>query len=126
MPDPRYPIGKFSYAGPLTAEQKQQCLTDIEQTPARLRTVLRGLSDQQLETPYRDGGWTPRQVAHHDAGLSGTSSWRCATVSMMRCMRRPNSNVRKAMNSPCVRPMRPTIVAGTGASRMSAAAVTTA
>ena len=36
MSDPRYPIGKFSYPGPLTAEQKQQCLTDIEQTPARL------------------------------------------------------------------------------------------
>ena len=34
MSDSRYPIGKFSYAGPLTAEQKQQCLTDIEQTPA--------------------------------------------------------------------------------------------
>ena len=65
MSDPRYPIGKFSYSGPLTAEQKQQCLTDIEQTPARLRAALRGLSDQQLDTPYRDGGWTLRQVAHH-------------------------------------------------------------
>jgi len=65
MSNPRYPIGKFSYSGPLTAEQKQQYLTDIEQTPARLRAALRGLSDQQLDTPYRDGGWTPRQVAHH-------------------------------------------------------------
>jgi hypothetical protein len=51
MSDPRYPIGKFSYTGPLTAEQKQQCLTDIEQTPARLRAAVRGLSDQQLNTP---------------------------------------------------------------------------
>jgi uncharacterized damage-inducible protein DinB len=67
MPDPRYPIGKFSYDGPPTAEQKQQYLTDVEQTPALLRTALRGLSDQQLDTPYRDGGWTPRQVAHHVA-----------------------------------------------------------
>ena len=65
MPDPRYPIGKFSYAGPPSPEQKQQYLTDIEQTPARLRAALRGLSDQQLDTPYRDGGWTLRQVAHH-------------------------------------------------------------
>ena len=54
MSDPRYPIGKFSYTGPLTAEQKQQCLTDIEQTPARLRAALHGLSDQQLNTPYRE------------------------------------------------------------------------
>ncbi|HTC87323.1 MAG TPA: bacillithiol transferase BstA [Bryobacteraceae bacterium] len=65
MPDPRYPIGKFSYAGPPTPEQKQRYLTDIEQTPSRLRAALRGLSDQQLDTPYRDGGWTLRQVAHH-------------------------------------------------------------
>ncbi len=65
MSDPRYPIGKFSCTGPLTAEQKQQCLTDIEQTPAQLRAALRGLSDQQLDTSYRDGGWTLRQLAHH-------------------------------------------------------------
>jgi uncharacterized damage-inducible protein DinB len=65
MSDPRYPIGKFSYIGPLTPEQKQQCLADIEQTPERLRAALRGLSDEQLDTPYRDGGWTLRQVAHH-------------------------------------------------------------
>jgi len=65
MSDPRYPIGKFSYDGPLTAEQKKQYLDDIEQTPARLRAVVSGLSDQQLNTPYRDGGWTVRQLAHH-------------------------------------------------------------
>jgi uncharacterized damage-inducible protein DinB len=65
MPDPRYPIGKFSYSGSLTAEQKQQCLSDIEQAPANLRVALSGLSDLQLETPYRDGGWTLRQLAHH-------------------------------------------------------------
>jgi len=65
MTDPRYPIGKFSYTGPLSAEQKKQCLDDIEQTPARLRAAVRGLSDAQLDTPYRDGGWTVRQVVHH-------------------------------------------------------------
>jgi uncharacterized damage-inducible protein DinB len=65
MSDPRYPIGKFSYPSPLTAEQKRGCLDHIEQTPARLRAAVRGLSDKQLDTPYRDGGWTVRQVAHH-------------------------------------------------------------
>lgn len=65
MPDPRYPIGKFSFEGPLTAEQKKQYLNDIEQAPARLRTAVRGLSEQQLNTPYREGGWTVRQLAHH-------------------------------------------------------------
>jgi uncharacterized damage-inducible protein DinB len=63
--DPRFPIGKFSYTDPLTPEQKQQCLTEIEQAPVRLRAALKGLTDQQLDTPYRDGGWTLRQVAHH-------------------------------------------------------------
>jgi len=63
--DLRYPVGKFSYGGPPTPEEKRQFLDDIEQTPARLRAVVRGLSDQQLDTPYRDGGWTVRQVVHH-------------------------------------------------------------
>jgi uncharacterized damage-inducible protein DinB len=65
MSDQRYPIGKFSYSGPLTPEQKRQYLDDIEQTPARLRAAVHDLSDKQLDTPYRDGGWTVRQVVHH-------------------------------------------------------------
>ena len=40
-------------------------LEDIEQTPARLRAAVRGLNDHQLDTPYREGGWTVRQVVHH-------------------------------------------------------------
>ena len=63
--DPRYPVGKFSFDGNMTEQQKAQCLDDIEQTPARLRAAVHGLNDQQLDTPYRDGGWTVRQVVHH-------------------------------------------------------------
>jgi uncharacterized damage-inducible protein DinB len=65
MSDPRYPIGKFSFDGTLTADQKEQYLEDIEQTPARLRAAVHGLSAKQLDTPYREGGWTVRQLAHH-------------------------------------------------------------
>jgi len=65
MSDPRYPIGKFSYSSPLTADLKNQFLNDIEQTPTRLREAVRGLSDAQLDIPYRDGGWMVRQVVHH-------------------------------------------------------------
>ena len=65
MTDPRFPIGKVSFDGSLTEAQKSQYLDDIEQTPARLRAAVQGLSDQQLDTPYRDGGWTVRQVVHH-------------------------------------------------------------
>jgi len=65
MSDPRYPIGKFSYEGPLSEQQKTKFLDDIEQTPARLRAAVQGLSEQQLDTPYREGGWTVRQLVHH-------------------------------------------------------------
>src|SRR5579863_4687175 len=65
MTDPRYPIGKFVYDGPPSEPQRQQLIAEIEQTPAALRAAIRGLSPQQVETPYRDGGWTVRQVVHH-------------------------------------------------------------
>lgn len=77
MSDPRYPIGKFSYSGPPTPEQTRQFLDDVEQTPARLRAAVAGLSDRQLDTPYRDGGWTVRQVVHHVPDSHMNSYIRC-------------------------------------------------
>jgi DinB superfamily len=65
MSDPRYPIGKFNYQGPSTEEQRQKFIKDIEQAPAALRSAVAGLSPEQLETLYREGGWTVRQVVHH-------------------------------------------------------------
>jgi hypothetical protein len=65
MTDLRHPTGKFKYEGPLTEEQKQKFLDDIEHTPSNLRAAVKGLSEKQLDTPYRPDGWTVRQVAHH-------------------------------------------------------------
>jgi hypothetical protein len=65
--DKRYPIGKFVFDGPLNQEERQKFIDDIEQTPDALRAAVQGLSPQQIETPYRDGGWTVRQVTHHVA-----------------------------------------------------------
>jgi uncharacterized damage-inducible protein DinB len=65
MNDLRYPIGKFSYDGPLSEEQKRTFLDDLAQTPKNLRAAVQGLSEAQLDTPYRRGGWTVRQVVHH-------------------------------------------------------------
>lgn len=65
MTDPRYPVGKFHYDSPLTAETKKQFIDEIAHTPANLRAAIKGLSDHQLDTPYRVGGWTVRQVVHH-------------------------------------------------------------
>jgi uncharacterized damage-inducible protein DinB len=65
MTDLRYPIGKFAYEGPLTKDQERASLDDIAQTPANLRAAVRGLSETQLDTPYRPDGWTVREVVHH-------------------------------------------------------------
>jgi len=65
MQDLRFPVGKFQYDGPLSEKQKQAALAEIEQTPTKLRAAVHGLSDSQLDTPYRPDGWTVRQVVHH-------------------------------------------------------------
>lgn len=65
MTDPRFPVGKFHYDGPPAAEEKKHFIDEIAQTPVNLRSSIKGLSDNQLDTPYRDGGWTVRQVVHH-------------------------------------------------------------
>jgi uncharacterized damage-inducible protein DinB len=65
--DLRYPIGKFQFSGSLTAEDRAAGLRDLAETPARLRLAVAGLSEAQLDTPYREGGWTVRQVIHHMA-----------------------------------------------------------
>jgi uncharacterized damage-inducible protein DinB len=68
MYDLRYPIGMFPFQtmkGPFTDEQIREWILDIEKTPGNLRHAVQGLSDEQLDTPYREGGWTIRQVAHH-------------------------------------------------------------
>jgi hypothetical protein len=66
MTDLRYPIGPFEFdASRVTDETRQAALAAIEETPMRLRAAVAGLADEQLDTPYRPGGWTVRQVVHH-------------------------------------------------------------
>lgn len=63
--DPRYPIGKFEMPAQVTAARRQQAIDEIASTPAKMRAAAKGLSNSQLDTPYREGGWTVRQVVHH-------------------------------------------------------------
>ena len=65
MSDPRYPIGPFEHRSPATPAQRDVWIADIASLPSRLREAVAGLDDTQLDTPYRDGGWTVRQVVHH-------------------------------------------------------------
>lgn len=65
--DPRYPIGKFEMPGEINSAARKAAIEEIASTPAKVRAAIAGLNDRQLDTPYREGGWTVRQVVHHVA-----------------------------------------------------------
>jgi uncharacterized damage-inducible protein DinB len=65
MDDLRYPIGKCTFLSDPTPDQRATWIRSIADAPAQLRTAVSGLSDSQLDTPYRPEGWTLRQVVHH-------------------------------------------------------------
>jgi uncharacterized damage-inducible protein DinB len=66
MTDPQYPIGRFARpAAPLSDAESRAAIDRIAAMPKHLRAAVAGLTDAQLDTPYRDGGWTVRQVVHH-------------------------------------------------------------
>ncbi|MFY0629568.1 MAG: bacillithiol transferase BstA [Flavobacteriaceae bacterium] len=63
--DLRYPIGEFSAPETITEEIKKEWIQVLEDFPTRLKNLVTSLSQEQLDTPYREGGWTVRQVVHH-------------------------------------------------------------
>ena len=63
--DLRYPIGPFKRPASLSAAERRTAIDEIAAAPAQLRAAVRGLTEAQLETPYRPDGWTVRQVVHH-------------------------------------------------------------
>jgi hypothetical protein len=65
MTDQRFPIGEFVMPASVTPQLRTAAITAIVEMPARMREAVRGLSESQLDTPYRPGGWTVRQVVHH-------------------------------------------------------------
>lgn len=65
MSDLRYPIGQFAATLNPSQEQRGRWVEEIAALPAQLKEAVRGLTDAQYETPYREGGWTVRQVVHH-------------------------------------------------------------
>jgi hypothetical protein len=78
--DLRFPVGRFKFEGMLTEQERRRAIADIAEAPARLRAAVDGLSDEQLDTPYRPGGWTVRQVVHHlpDSHLNSYTRFKLA------------------------------------------------
>src|SRR5579875_375048 len=64
-PDLRYPVGRFKAPTEITSAQRQEWIAEIQALPGKLRDTIEPLRDAQLDTPYRPGGWTVRQVVHH-------------------------------------------------------------
>lgn len=67
MVDLRYPIGQFAYEGDISSLQREAWIKDIRELPERLQAAIQGLTEAELDLPYREGGWTVRQVVHHVA-----------------------------------------------------------
>ncbi len=80
MSDLRYPIGEFVAPGSLTPSERVEAIEQIALLPGRLRDAVAGLSDEQLDTPYRPEGWTVRQVVHHlpDSHINSYVRWKKA------------------------------------------------
>jgi hypothetical protein len=79
-PDLRYPVGRFKFPDAVSSDDRAKFIDQIAEAPAKLRAVVTGFSDQQLDTPYRPGGWTVRQVVHHvpDSHLNSYMRFRLA------------------------------------------------
>ena len=78
--DLRYPIGRYQPKSTLSEEERRAAIEDITAMAGRLRAAVAGLSAEQLDTPYRPGGWTVRQVVHHvpDSHMNAYTRFRLA------------------------------------------------
>ncbi len=78
--DPRYPIGRFQRPATITPHERMAAIAQLAALPARLSVALEGLDRDQLDTHYREGGWTVRQLVHHvaDSHMNAVSRVRLA------------------------------------------------
>jgi hypothetical protein len=78
--DPRYPVGDFEMPSEVSPAKRSEAIHEIAGAPQKFRAAVAGLNDAQLDTPYREGGWTVRQVVHHvaDSHMNAYIRWRLA------------------------------------------------
>lgn len=74
--DPRYPVGQFSKPESISEEDLRYAIQTLAELPEQLREAVRGFDDEQESTPYREGGWTVKQVVHHVADSHATALFR--------------------------------------------------
>ena len=76
----QYPVGRFDAAAEVPHASRAALVESIAATPARVREAVHGLDERQLDTPYRAGGWTVRQVVHHlpDSHMNAYTRFRIA------------------------------------------------
>ena len=86
----RYPIGEFTPPEQVSEDERKQYIVEIAQLPQEIKQTVDGLSDEQLNTPYRDGGWTVRQVVHHlpDSHMNAYTRFRIALTEDHPALRR--------------------------------------
>jgi uncharacterized damage-inducible protein DinB len=79
-PDLRFPIGRLVKKTSMSSDERRAAFDAVASTPMLLRDAVRGLNDEQLDTPYRPGGWTVRQVVHHvaDSHMNAYTRFRLA------------------------------------------------
>lgn len=65
--DPKYPVGRFVRPEKVTPHERMAAIAALAELPGKLSRAVEGLSREQLDTPYREGGWTVRQLVHHIA-----------------------------------------------------------
>jgi len=76
----KFPVGRYKAPATISAEQRAAWIEEMAKLPENLKNAVAGLTDAQLDTPYRQGGWTVRQVAHHlpDSHLNSYTRFRLA------------------------------------------------
>ncbi len=79
-PDLRFPVGKLARKSELTSAERASAIDAIASAPRQLRGAVASLTDEQLDTPYRPGGWTVRQLVHHvaDSHMNAYTRFRLA------------------------------------------------
>lgn len=111
MSNPRFPIGEFTRPDRLSGAERAAAIGRIEATPARLRAAVEGISDAELDSTYREGSWTLRQVVHHlaDSHVNSYTRFRLALTEQHPTIRPYDENKWAALDDARTLPVEPSL-----------------